>query len=102
MSRELPEDLAARDASPPPVKYLLGELRALAEWPRGLLHLPTRGLPRGDGHAVIVLPGFGADDRATKPLRRALERLGYAVEGWGQGRNLGMRRAIGHRCDALT
>lgn len=100
MSRVLPENLSARDGSPPPVKLLLGELRALAEWPRGLLHLPTGGLPRGDGHAVIVLPGFGADDRATRPLRRALERLGYAVEGWGQGRNLGMRRAVGEMLDA--
>lgn len=100
MSRELPEDLSARDPSPPSPRLLLGELRALAEWPRGLLHLPTKGLPRGDGHAVIVLPGFGADDRMTAPLRKALARLGYAAEGWGQGRNLGMRRSIGEALDA--
>ena len=38
---------------------------------------------------IIVLPGFGADDRATWPLRRHLARQGWAVEGWGLGLNQG-------------
>lgn len=91
----IPEDIGTRNPEPPSKRLLLAELRALAEWPRGLVWLPTRRLPRGDGHAVMVIPGFGASDRATAPLRRALQRLGYDVEGWGQGRNLGMRREIG-------
>jgi hypothetical protein len=46
------------------------------------------GAPRGDGHPVLVLPGMGADDRSTVPLRRFLRRLGYQVHGWELGANL--------------
>jgi pimeloyl-ACP methyl ester carboxylesterase len=45
--------------------------------------------PRGDGHRVLVLPGFLADDRSTRPLRWFLRRLDYRVSGWRIGRNLG-------------
>ncbi|MFC6093500.1 alpha/beta hydrolase [Saccharothrix sp. BKS2] len=48
-----------------------------------------RGAPSGDGHTVLVLPGLGATDRATGPLRRFLTGLGYEVHGWGLGRNIG-------------
>lgn len=44
--------------------------------------------PRGDGHRVLVLPGLGASDRSTVPLRRFLSGLGYDVHGWGLGRNI--------------
>lgn len=44
--------------------------------------------PRGDGHQVLVLPGLGASDRSTVPLRRFLTGLGYEVHGWGLGRNV--------------
>lgn len=85
----------AADATPPSPLLLLLEGRALAEYGAMLLSWPLLGrLPRGDGHAVWVLPGFGASDRSTEPLRRALARLGYDVRGWGQGRNLGMRRSL--------
>jgi dienelactone hydrolase len=45
--------------------------------------------PKGDGHPVIVLPGFLASDRSTGPIRKFLTDLGYDVRGWGQGQNLG-------------
>lgn len=45
--------------------------------------------PRGDGHTVLVMPGLGASDESTRPLRRFLRRLGYDVHGWGLGRNQG-------------
>jgi pimeloyl-ACP methyl ester carboxylesterase len=45
--------------------------------------------PRGDRHRVLVLPGFLADDRSTRPLRWFLRRLDYRVSGWRIGRNLG-------------
>ncbi|PCD04617.1 alpha/beta hydrolase [Sphingomonas spermidinifaciens] len=51
-------------------------------------------LPRGRGEPVMVLPGLFNSDRANAVLRRHLRRLGYHVEGWGLGRNLG-QRAIG-------
>jgi hypothetical protein len=45
--------------------------------------------PKGDGHPVLVLPGFLASDRSTVPLRKYLTDLGYDARGWGQGQNLG-------------
>lgn len=101
-----PQKSAARDISAPPPRQLLLETRVLAEAPLFLLRtLSVRGLPRGDGHAVMILPGFGADDHFTAPLRRALRKLGYASYGWAQGRNLGMRRhirqALSERLQAL-
>jgi hypothetical protein len=47
------------------------------------------GAPKGDGHPVLVLPGFLASDRSTVPLRKFLTDLGYDARGWGQGQNLG-------------
>ena len=55
-----------------------------------------RQMPRGDGHPVLVLPGFLADDRSTVALRSVLRSRGYAVHSWGLGRNLGPRPAIFH------
>ncbi|MHA6334249.1 esterase/lipase family protein [Qipengyuania sp. CAU 1752] len=45
-------------------------------------------LPKGDGHGVLVLPGFMASDGSTRPLRSLLTDLGYHVEGWNLGRNV--------------
>ena len=47
--------------------------------------------PRGDGHCVLVLPGFSADDRSTYWLRRYLNYLGYQGIEWGLGHNFGYR-----------
>lgn len=51
-------------------------------------------LPKGDGHAVIVLPGFLASNRSTAPLRGFLRDLGYAAHGWASGRNLKVDNAL--------
>lgn len=45
--------------------------------------------PMGDGHPVLVLPGFLASDKSTKVLRAFLKKKGYAAYGWDIGRNLG-------------
>lgn len=50
--------------------------------------------PKGDGHAVMVLPGFLGDDGYNGPLRRYLSHRDYAVHGWAQGRNLGPREGV--------
>ena len=50
------------------------------------------GTPRGDGHPVLLLPGFGASDTSMEPLRLFLKTRGYEVETWGFGRNLGFNR----------
>ncbi len=44
---------------------------------------------RGDGHPVLVLPGFMASDFSTSPLRSYLDKIGYKTHKWGMGRNYG-------------
>lgn len=48
-----------------------------------------RRLEPGDGHPVLLLPGFMASDFSTRPLRRFLRDLGYSAHRWTLGRNLG-------------
>jgi pimeloyl-ACP methyl ester carboxylesterase len=47
--------------------------------------------PRGDGHPVLLLPGFMADDKTLIALKLFLRSKGYDVHTWGLGRNLGFR-----------
>jgi hypothetical protein len=71
------------------------ETRALHEFGAFLGALPLLNLaPRGDGHPVLVLPGLVASDVSTRPLRSFLGGRGYAVSGWKQGRNLGLRDGV--------
>jgi pimeloyl-ACP methyl ester carboxylesterase len=72
-------------------------LHSVSELPRVLLELtslayawPLLGnAPRGDGHPVLVLPGFTAGDESTAVLRRYLKRLGYRALPWELGQNTG-------------
>jgi hypothetical protein len=75
----------------PPSKLLwLAEYRALWEVGFSLAAAPLLlGAPRGDGHPVLVLPGFLVSDVSTALLRRYLTLLGYDTHGWELGRNLG-------------
>lgn len=73
------------------------EGRAFHEFGAFLSALPLLSLaPRGDGHPVMVLPGLVASDTSTRPLRSFLGNRGYAVSGWRQGRNLGLRDGVQH------
>jgi pimeloyl-ACP methyl ester carboxylesterase len=75
---------------PPRSRLLLLESRALLELAALLPAYPLlRRAPRGDGHPVLVLPGFMASDFSTRTLRRFLRDRGYAAHGWKLGRNLG-------------
>jgi len=47
-----------------------------------------RKLPKGDGHTVIVFPGFMTSEFSTRQMRNLLKDLGYDVRDWGMGRNL--------------
>ncbi|MGH1492244.1 MAG: esterase/lipase family protein [Acidimicrobiales bacterium] len=77
-------------ASGPRKIYTALEARAALEYPLWTLSAPLlRNLPSGDGHPVLVLPGFTAADRSTVPLRRFLRSLGYRTYGWKLGPNLG-------------
>jgi hypothetical protein len=66
------------------VEYLaaLSATRRIAEW------------PRGDGHPVLVIPGFLAGPLSTDLLRNVLRRLGYRVYDWGLGYNMGYRASM--------
>ena len=85
---------APQTASPParPPSSIL----ALAEPSRAMGELASfyalrpflRLLPQGDGHGVLVLPGFMASDTSTVPLRSLLADLGYTAVGWRLGRNV--------------
>jgi pimeloyl-ACP methyl ester carboxylesterase len=44
---------------------------------------------QGDGHPVIVVPGFLGSDLSTTLLRKFLTKSGYRAYGWELGRNLG-------------
>jgi pimeloyl-ACP methyl ester carboxylesterase len=75
---------------PPSPLLLLAETRAVLEIGLGLATASAlRAAPKGDGHGVLVLPGFMASDRSTAHLRDVLKKLDYAVTGWELGRNLG-------------
>ncbi|TKD53168.1 esterase/lipase family protein [Sphingomonas baiyangensis] len=86
MSGHRPPALALLLAEP--LRAPLAPLRLARDW-RALGRLP-----RGDGRAVMLLPGLFNGDRSNLAMAALLRRLGYRVEGWGLGRNLG-QRAIG-------
>ena len=105
--RSAKQDNARRKAGPPPLALLALEAqRAVLE---GLALVPStpllRSAPRGDGHAVLVLPGFITGDLSTRALRNYLRRQGYYAHAWKLGPNLGyqagMRARIAARVDEL-
>lgn len=70
-------------------------VRATGEFATSLGLRPfSRLLPPGDGHPVIVLPGFMAGDGSTAALRQLLRSIGYDTHGWGLGRNIGPTEKI--------
>lgn len=74
----------------PGLGLLLLEGRALLELGALLAAYPAlQRAPRGDGHPLLVLPGFMASDFSTRALRRFLRDRGYAAHGWKLGRNTG-------------
>ena len=58
--------------------------------------------PRGDGHAVLVLPGYLAGDPSTWPLRWFLTQAGYQVYPWELGLNFGFSTAHPYDIEALV
>jgi len=81
--------------APPAPAGLWGELRGALELPRLLLRWPQLArAPRGTGGPLMVLPGFGAGDGSTAPLRAYLGWLGHRTRGWGLGPNGGDVEAL--------
>ncbi len=74
----------------PSWRLILQEYRAFHELGAYYVTRPLLSLaPSGDGHPVMVLPGFLAGDLSTAPLRTFLRERGYAAHGWELGLNLG-------------
>ena len=73
--------------------HSLLEWRALAEIALLPLTWPLLAqAPRGDGHPVLLLPGFLANEGSLFALKFYLGGRGYDVQTWGLGRNLGFQR----------
>lgn len=76
------------------------ELRAPLEVAALIPALPLlRQAPRGDGHPVLVFPGFMATDSGTYILRRFLARQGFTPYAWSLGRNPGLQEIIYRRLE---
>ena len=81
---------AAEPLAPPSPLFLALEGRAWLELAALVPALPALArAPNGDGHPVLVLPGFLADDRSTRALRWFLRDRGYHAHAWRLGRNVG-------------
>ena len=50
--------------------------------------------PSGDGHPVLVIPGFLTSDNATRKLRQFIKDIGYSPYGWELGVNTGDIRQL--------
>lgn len=76
--------------APPPPLYLALEGRAWLELASLVPALPVlRRAPRGDGHPVLVMPGWLAGDTSTRALRWFLRDRGYHAHAWRLGMNRG-------------
>jgi pimeloyl-ACP methyl ester carboxylesterase len=74
----------------PPVQRLWQEaVSAARPMPQRVILAAARAAPEGDGHPVLLVPGFLRGEGYMKPLTRFLEARGYAVHGWRLGVNVG-------------
>lgn len=83
-------NLSATSPVKRPSLALLGAepFRAAFEFARHHL-VKANSSKRGDGHAVVIFPGLGADGSSVATLRDHCRSLGYEAFDWGQGFNTG-------------
>jgi len=55
----------------------------------------------GDGHPVLVVPGFMTNDTSTKGLRNFVDKIGYQSYPWDLGRNYANLENINQLLDKL-
>jgi pimeloyl-ACP methyl ester carboxylesterase len=70
-----------------------------ASFPLGALALAR--VPKSDGHAVLVLPGYLSGDQPTWLLRWFLTQAGYRAYPWELGLNFGFSTAHPYDIEAL-
>jgi hypothetical protein len=74
----------------PSLFLLLAEMRGTLEFGLTVASAPALiTAPHGDGHPVLVLPGFLAGDGSTALLRGYLNYMNYSTYPWKLGRNRG-------------
>jgi hypothetical protein len=59
------------------------------------------GTPKGDGHPVLLVPGFTASDATRVGLSAFLRSRGYHVETWGLGQNTGFKLKFSHALEQI-
>ncbi len=77
---------------PPNKLMMLGESRVVlnvAGMAKTLLAGALKPAKPSNGRTIIMLPGFGSDERYMEPLAKFLRNNGYKAEGWGLGLNMG-------------
>jgi pimeloyl-ACP methyl ester carboxylesterase len=89
-----------------PLHAAYGACKDIASFVGGTLRPPcappVENVPRGDGHTVLIFPGFMTGDWATKGLINWLRDAGYDARGWGRGLNWGPTPVALTRCAALV
>ncbi len=106
MSAILPALEAETPMRPPSKLLLLSEWRWIYELSLSLATFPALATAKkGDGHPVLVLPGFLTGDSSTYLLRRFLALQNFEPFKWELGRNLGgvysMRKKLRARLLAI-
>lgn len=100
---DIPEPVAEQSAALPDAVDAAapGHLLRALEWRMSLEYLAALSAtqrntdwPRGDGHPVLVIPGFLAGPFSTQLLRNMLRHLDYRVFDWGLGYNMGYRASM--------
>ena len=84
----------AQPLTPPRLAYaVLEPYRLFSDITHMVFRHPLiNNISNGDGHTVMVLPGFLGNDSSTTALRHYINRWGYDAQPWELGRNLGPRR----------
>jgi len=68
--------------------HLTEAFRAMGDFKKATaFYKGYKGYKQGDGHPVLVIPGFMGSNTSTFRLRKFIKRLGYLPYDWGLGRN---------------
>jgi pimeloyl-ACP methyl ester carboxylesterase len=78
-----------KSARPPVGRLWIEAVSAVTPMPRRVARAVRRSAPCGDGHPVLIVPGFLRGEAYMRPLYRFLRARFYAVYGWHLGVNFG-------------
>jgi Alpha/beta hydrolase family len=81
--------------------FAIEPLRAVMEYV-GMQLMKQDSLPKGDGHPVVIFPGFAAERQSLAPLQKFCTALGYTAYDWGRGVNTGPHSDVDGWIDELA